>query len=150
MTKKDNPFKKAIDNHKQEKLAEESVDSVVPEVDVRSIVVPEMIAPIALAVIDVVDDQVSQPVSDEPSASVPKKRGRPATGKRSDDLWTGRTYYIQRETDLDIEDQLLQLKRSGVDIDKSELVDFLLAAWVKLQKGEKANFRISEISPIRK
>ena len=63
----------------------------------------------------------------------PKKRGRPATGKRSDDAWLGRTYYIKRETDLDVEDRLLQLKRSGIEIDKSELVDFLLAAWVKLQ-----------------
>jgi hypothetical protein len=77
----------------------------------------------------------------------PKKRGRPATGKRSDDAWLGRTYYIKRETDLDVEDRLLQLKRSGIEIDKSELVDFLLAAWVKFQNGENPNFHISEISP---
>ena len=77
----------------------------------------------------------------------PRKRGRPATGKRSDDAWLGRTYYIKRETDLDVEDRLLQLKRSGIEIDKSELVDFLLAAWVKLQNGENPNFHISEITP---
>ena len=77
----------------------------------------------------------------------PRKRGRPATGKRSDDAWLGRTYYIKRETDLDVEDRLLQLKRSGIEIDKSELVDFLLAAWVKFQSGENPNFHISEISP---
>lgn len=77
----------------------------------------------------------------------PKKRGRPATGKRSDDAWLGRTYYIKRETDLDVEDRLLQLKRSGIEIDKSELVDFLLAAWVKFQNGEKPDFHISEITP---
>lgn len=77
----------------------------------------------------------------------PKKRGRPATGKRSDDAWLGRTYYIKRETDLDVEDRLLQLKRSGIEIDKSELVDFLLAAWVKFQNGENPNFHISEITP---
>jgi hypothetical protein len=77
----------------------------------------------------------------------PKKRGRPATGKRSDDAWLGRTYYIKRETDLDVEDRLLQLKRSGIEIDKSELVDFLLAAWVKFQNGENPNLHISEITP---
>jgi hypothetical protein len=77
----------------------------------------------------------------------PKKRGRPATGKRSDDAWLGRTYYIKRETDLDVEDRLLQLKRSGIEIDKSELVNFLLAAWVKFQNGENPNLHISEITP---
>ncbi len=148
MTKKDNPFKKAIDNHKQEKLAEEAIDLVAPEAEELSIVVPEAVGLIAPKAIYAVDDQPSQP--DELSVSVPKKRGRPATGKRSDDLWTGRTYYIQRETDLDVEDQLLQLKRGGIEIDKSELVDFLLTAWVKLQKGEKVNFQISEIPPMQK
>ena len=100
---------------------------------------------------ETVEAELSQP----PTASQPtltteiasKKRGRPATGKRSDVAWLGRTYYIKRETDLDVEDRLLQLKRSGIEIDKSELVDFLLAAWVKFQNGENPNFHISEITP---
>jgi hypothetical protein len=79
-----------------------------------------------------------------------KKRGRPATGKRSDPDWIGRTYYIRKETDLDIEDELIKLKRSDINLDKSELVDFLLAAWVKWRKGENIDFYISEISPRRK
>ncbi len=64
------------------------------------------------------------------------KRGRPATGKRSDDPWIGRTYYVKRSTDLDVEEELLKLKRRGVEIDKSELVDFLMSVWVKWQQGE--------------
>ncbi len=80
----------------------------------------------------------------------PKKRGRPATGKRSDDEWIGRTFYVKRETDLDVEMQLLQLKRQGVDIDKSELVEILLTAWVKWQQGENLEIQLSEISPIQK
>jgi len=80
----------------------------------------------------------------------PKKRGRPATGKRSDPDWIGRTFYIKRETDLDVEDELLKLKRQGIELDKSELVDFLLAAWVKSQQGEDLRFLLSEISPRRK
>ncbi|WP_052056144.1 hypothetical protein [Myxosarcina sp. GI1] len=79
-----------------------------------------------------------------------KKRGRPATGKRSDPDWIGRTYYIRKETDLDIEDELIKLKREGINVDKSELVDFLLAAWVKWRNGENIDFRMSEISPRRK
>jgi hypothetical protein len=46
---------------------------------------------------------------------------------------------VKRETDLDVEDELLKLKRSGVDVDKSELVDLLLGAWVKWQQGENRN-----------
>ena len=79
-----------------------------------------------------------------------KKRGRPATGKRSDPDWIGRTYYIRKETDFDVEDELVKLKRAGINLDKSELVDFLLAAWVKWRNGENIDIQISEISPRRK
>ena len=99
----------------------------------------------------------SEPIPSEPITPVqpspqpePKKRGRPATGKRSDDAWIGRTYYVRRETDLDIEDELLKFKRSGIDIDKSELVDQLLSAWVKWQQGENIEIQLSNISPIQK
>ena len=79
-----------------------------------------------------------------------RTRGRPATGKRSDPDWIGRTYYIRRETDLDIEGELLQLKRNGIEIDKSELVDALLAAWVQWRNGENSEILLTEISPSRK
>ena len=79
-----------------------------------------------------------------------KKRGRPATGKRSDPDWIGRTYYIRKETDFDVEDELVKLKRAGVNLDKSELVDFLLAAWVQWRNGENIDIQLSEFSPWRK
>jgi hypothetical protein len=79
-----------------------------------------------------------------------KKRGRPATGKRSDPDWIGRTYYIRKETDFDVEDELVKLKRAGINLDKSELVDFLLAAWVNWRKGENIEIQMSEITPRRK
>ncbi len=85
-----------------------------------------------------------------PSEPPTKKRGRPATGKRSDPDWIGRTFYIRKETDFDIEDELIKLKRAGINLDKSELVDFLLAAWVKWRKGENINLQMSEISPRQK
>jgi hypothetical protein len=84
----------------------------------------------------------------EPTAQT-KKRGRPATGKRSDPGWIGRTFYVQKETDLDIEGELFQLKRQGMDVDKSELVDSLLAAWVKWQKSKNSDFPTGEILPIQ-
>ena len=79
--------------------------------------------------------------------SEPKKRGRPAIGKRSDEAWIGRTFYVKRETDLDVEEALLQLQRRGIEIDKSELVNLLMSAWVKWQKGEDMETYISEVTP---
>lgn len=78
-----------------------------------------------------------------------RKRGRPATGKRSDDGWIGRTYYVQRTTDLDVEEELLKLKRRGIEVDKSELVDFLMAVWVKWQQGENIDLILDEFTPRR-
>jgi hypothetical protein len=90
---------------------------------------------------------VELPPSQGPSE--PRKRGRPATGKRSDDTWIGRTYYVQKETDLDVEDELLKLKRRGEEIDKSELVNLLLSAWVKWQQGENIDLLLAENTPRR-
>ena len=73
-----------------------------------------------------------------------KKRGRPSTGKRSNPDWIGRTYYVNREVDLDVAEKLIKLKRQGIELDKSDLVNFLLAEWVKSQNGEKATFQIGE------
>lgn len=82
--------------------------------------------------------------TEESQSVVPKKKGRPSTGKRSNPDWIGRTYYIRKEIDLDVADQLLKLKREGIDLDKSDLVNFLLEEWVKSQQGERATFRIGE------
>ena len=59
----------------------------------------------------------AQAITDDETGKAPR-RGRPATGKRSDPDWIGRTYYIRRETDLDIEGELLQLRRQGIEMDK--------------------------------
>ncbi|MDJ0575138.1 MAG: hypothetical protein QNJ65_08225 [Xenococcaceae cyanobacterium MO_234.B1] len=92
------------------------------------------------------EKQLEAEIAPEPT----KKRGRPATGKRSDRNWIGRTYYIRKETDLDIEEELIKLKRAGIKLDKSSLVDSLLAAWVKWRKGENIDSYLSEISPRQK
>jgi hypothetical protein len=87
----------------------------------------------------------SPPLS-PPSNPLPQpKRGRPATGKRSNPDWIGRTYYIQRKTDLDIEGELFQLKRQGIDLDKSELVDLLLSAWVYAQQSNQPYLHLSDL-----
>ena len=57
---------------------------------------------------------------------------------------------IKEETDLDVETILLSLKRREIKVDKSELVEILLAAWVKWHQGENLEIHLSEISPIQK
>ena len=83
-----------------------------------------------------------------PATSPPmRKRGRPATGKRSDPSWIGRTYYVKRATDLDVEGVLFKLKCQGIEIDKSELVNSLLGAWVNWQQSDNAPFPANEVLP---
>lgn len=91
----------------------------------------------------------SQPETPAIAPTPQRKRGRPATGKRSAG-WIGRTYYVKQETDLDVEEWLLKLKRQGINVDKSELVEMLLSAWVKWQQGENLELNLVEISPIQK
>lgn len=105
---------------------------------------------------------IEEPIEEEPNSTesatsesaasyqVPRKRGRPATGKRSNSSWIGRTYYVRREVDLNVEEELFQLKRQGIEVDKSELVDFLLETWVKFRKGEISKFSNGGIPPIQK
>ena len=97
----------------------------------------------------VAKEDTPQPVQQPTPKPEPRKRGRPATGKRSDDAWIGRTYYVKRETDLDVEEELLKLRRQGIEVDKSELVDLLMAAWVKRQQGENIDLLLDEITPWR-
>ncbi len=69
--------------------------------------------------------------------------------ERSDGAWIGRTYYVKREKDLDVEEELLKRRRQGIEVDKSELVDLLMAAWVKRQQGENIDLLLDEITPRR-
>jgi hypothetical protein len=73
------------------------------------------------------------------------KRGRPATGKRSSVDWYGRTFYIRKRTDRVLEDALWKLKRSGIDMDKSELADALLEHWAEVMLGDREDFPIGDI-----
>ncbi|MEM9213932.1 MAG: hypothetical protein AAGD25_06255 [Cyanobacteria bacterium P01_F01_bin.150] len=76
-----------------------------------------------------------------------RKRGRPATGKRSDPNWIGRTYYVKRATDLEVEGVLFKLKCQGIEIDKSELVNSLLGAWVSWQQSDSTPFPANKVLP---
>lgn len=75
----------------------------------------------------------------------PRKRGRPANGKRSDPDWYGRTFYIRKQTDDRLESALFKLKREGIELDKSQLVDALLNAWSQVELEQTDDFCIGEI-----
>lgn len=77
--------------------------------------------------------------------NIPRKRGRPANGKRSDPEWIGRTYYVRKQTDVKLEDAIRKLRRSGIDVDKSQLVDALLYAWAAVELGEAADFELGDV-----
>lgn len=88
----------------------------------------------------------SKPAKPDPNATGPKrKRGRPANGKRSDPGWFGRTFYIRKDTDERLEQALYTLKRSGFEVDKSQLADALLNAWAAVELGQVDDFSISAI-----
>lgn len=129
---KESPFKKLFESRETPPEESEAIEAPAPAEQPKPSPEPEAPPP---------------PPQPQPS---PRKRGRPATGKRSDDAWIGRTFYVQRENDLDVEDELLKLKRQGIEIDKSELVDALLGAWVKWRQGENIEGHLDEITPRRK
>ncbi|NJN48886.1 MAG: hypothetical protein HC805_02650 [Alkalinema sp. RL_2_19] len=81
----------------------------------------------------------------QPKSHPPRKRGRPANGKRSDPEWYGRTFYIRKQTDERLEDALTKLRRSGIEFDKSQLVDALLNAWASVELEQISDFQIGEI-----
>ena len=99
------------------------------------------------------DGQEQAPPPAAKSEIVPtakKKRGRPATGKRSDEGWISRAFYVEESTDIDIETELAQLRREGIKLDKSDLVNSCLIAWLKWRQGENPSKSLGGISPRRK
>ena len=96
------------------------------------------------------DDAQPEQTAPAPTPKPKKKRGRPATGKRSDDGWISRAFYVEESTDIDLEAEINQLRREGVRMDKSDLVNSCLVAWLKWRQGENPSKCFNEISSRRK
>lgn len=99
---------------------------------------------------DALFDAEAEEPTPTPETNAKKKRGRPATGKRSDEGWIGRAFYVEESTDIDLEAEINQLRREGVKMDKSDLVNSCLIAWLKWRKGEQPSKCLIDISPRRK
>ena len=72
-------------------------------------------------------------------------RGRPSNGKRSNRGWISRTFYIRKATDDRLQQAIFSLRRSGIEVDKSQLADALLNAWAAVELGEVEDFHIGEM-----
>jgi hypothetical protein len=130
---------------------------------------PAALEPTTQAAIAPATDQPTEPLTDSTTATAPptkppiqlqpqpkttktrvpdaprRGRGRPAGGKRSDPNWYGRTFYIRKETDERLERALLHLRRSGIEVDKSQLADALLNAWAAVELDEADDLTIGTI-----
>lgn len=71
--------------------------------------------------------QKTEQQSDAPA----KRRGRPATGKRNDPEFDQTTAYVRKDTYRAVRIALIE---EGEDLDYSELVEELLAKWLKSRK----------------
>lgn len=87
-----------------------------------------------------------QASTEKPDTPAPKAK---PLSKRQDPDWLTRTYYVKKSTDLEVEDELLTLRREGTDLDKSDLVDALLAAWVAYRRGVAPDQALEQVSPKR-
>jgi hypothetical protein len=56
--------------------------------------------------------------------------------KRSDPDWLTRTYFLEKTTDIEVEAELIKLRRDGIEMDKSDLVNSVLKGWVAGRRGQ--------------
>jgi hypothetical protein len=84
----------------------------------------------------------------EATTSTPVAPAKPLS-KRQDPEWFTRTYYCKRSTDMEVEEELLALKRQGVEMDKSDLVEALLSSWVEYRRGMAPAAAWKRVSPKR-
>ncbi len=66
-----------------------------------------------------------------PKTDLPKRRGRPATGKRNNPDYDQTTAYVRKDTYKAVRIALIE---EGEERDYSELVEELLAKWLKLRR----------------
>lgn len=79
-------------------------------------------------------------------AATPPESPRPGS-KRQDPGWITRTYYVRKSTDIDLEEELARLRRQGIELDKSDLVNAVLEGWIAYRKGAPPESAWHSVSP---
>ena len=82
-----------------------------------------------------------------PSTSTQTERVK---GKKSNKNYVASMTYLPKQLKLDVQQQILDLQRNGIDIDFSELVAELLLLYLDIQKGNNSDSRIAEFLDIQK
>jgi len=84
-----------------------------------------------------------QPVdrADDKSSPTPQPKVK---GKKSDKNYVASMTYLPKQLRLDVQQQLLNLQREGIDIDFSELVAEVLTLYLDIQKADNPDNCISE------
>lgn len=81
--------------------------------------------------------------TDTPLPSTPTHTER-TKGKKSNKNYVAAMTYLPKQLRLDVQQQILDLQRNGIDIDFSELVAELLLLYLDIQKGNNSDSRIAE------
>jgi hypothetical protein len=77
------------------------------------------------------------------------KGGRPKGGKREDPDWVARSFFLQTATDNGIEDLVILSKRAGTLIDKSDVANTVLSAYVKFRIDGNTETFLESIASIQ-
>jgi len=79
-----------------------------------------------------------KPEPETPTSTAPSK----VKGKKSNKDYVAAMTYLPKRLKLDVQQQLLDLQRTGIDIDFSELVAELLLLHLDIQKGDNPDIWI--------
>jgi len=82
-------------------------------------------------------------VPDAPVNTQPQQASAKVKGKKSNKDYVASMTYLPKQLKFDIQQELLNLQRKGIDIDFSELVAELLALYLDSQKAENSDIQIS-------
>lgn len=84
-----------------------------------------------------------------PPSEPAKKKGR-SEGKRSDPEWVMRSFFVRKQTDVKVKQALLALEARGIELDKSDLTEALLDAWLHWLDGGDIEALLNEVTPRKK
>ena len=88
-------------------------------------------------------DNLFAPEQPEPESTPTSTAPSKVKGKKSNKDYVAAMTYLPKRLKLDVQQQLLDLQRTGIDIDFSELVAELLSLHLDIQKGDNPDICIS-------
>ncbi len=78
------------------------------------------------------------------SSAAPKEKVR-GSAKRNNPDYAARSFYLPKATDRRLQRVLLDLQEEGYELDRSELLNCLLTAWLDSRQGSDLEHRLAEL-----